>query len=98
MPMTTDEAMKRSDDNFSGWSDFKEWMDISYADALRMGTDAIHSVDPEAYVGIGGGQMPGWGGYDYSRMVKSLTAIEPYDIGDNIEINDTSVASNPRGR
>jgi hypothetical protein len=86
MPPTTNEAMKRSDDNFSSWADFKEWMDISYASALKMGTDAIHSVDPEAYVGIGGGQMPGWGGYDYSRMTDALTAIEPYDIGNNIEI------------
>ena len=85
-PMTTDEVMKRSDDNFSAWADFKEWMDVCYASALRMGTDAIHSVDPEAYVGIGGGQMPGWGGYDYSRITQSLTAIEPYDIGNNIEI------------
>lgn len=86
MPMTTDETVKRHDDNFSAWADFKEWMDICYANALKMGTDAVHSVDPEAYVGIGGGQMPGWGGYDYSRIVKSLTAIEPYDIGNNIEI------------
>jgi hypothetical protein len=86
MPMTTDEALKRSDDNFSAWSDFKEWMDICYANALKMGNDAVHSVDPEAYVGIGGGQMPGWGGYDYARITKSLTAIEPYDIGNNIEI------------
>jgi len=86
MPVTTDEAMKRSDDNFSAWADFKTWMDICYANALRMGREAVHSVDPEAYVGIGGGQMPGWGGYDYSRMVQSLTAIEPYDIGNNIEI------------
>jgi hypothetical protein len=51
-----------------------------------MGTDAVRSVDPEAYVGIGGGQMPGWGGYDYWRISQSLTAIEPYDIGNNIEI------------
>ncbi|HZU25968.1 MAG TPA: alpha-amylase family protein, partial [Bryobacteraceae bacterium] len=86
MPPTTDEAMKRTDDNFSAWSDFKEWMDICYARALKMGTDAVHSVDPEAYVGIGGGQMPGWGGYDYARIAQSLTAIEPYDIGNNIEI------------
>jgi hypothetical protein len=86
MPMTTDEALKRSDDNFSAWSDFKEWMDICYANALQMGSDAVHSVDPEAYVGIGGGQMPGWGGYDYARITKALTAIEPYDIGSNIEI------------
>ena len=86
IPETTDQAMKRRDGNFSSWSDFKEWMDIAYANALKMGTDAVHSVDPDAYVGIGGGQMPGWGGYDYSRIVKSLTAIEPYDIGNNIEI------------
>lgn len=86
MPPTTDEAMKRPGENFSAWSDFKEWMDISFAAALKMGRDAIQSVDPTAYIGIGGGQMPGWGGYDYSRITKSLNAIEPYDIGNNIEI------------
>lgn len=85
-PPTTDETMKQAGENFSAWSDFKEWMDICYASALKMGTDAIHSVDPQAYVGIGGGQMPGWGGYDYSRITKSLNAVEPYDIGNNIEI------------
>ncbi|MBL8179751.1 MAG: beta-galactosidase [Bryobacterales bacterium] len=86
MPPTTDEAMKRGGENFSAWSDFKEWMDVSFAAALRMGREAIQSVDPQAYVGIGGGQMPGWGGYDYARIVKALNAIEPYDIGNNIEI------------
>ncbi|MCC6341295.1 MAG: beta-galactosidase [Bryobacterales bacterium] len=86
IPPTTDEAMKREGENFSGWSDFKEWMDVAFASALKMGADAIHSVDPEAYIGIGGGQMPGWGGYDYSRLTESLNAIEPYDIGNNIEI------------
>jgi Beta-galactosidase len=85
-PETTDQAMKRQDENYSAWSDFKEWMDIAYSRALKMGNDAIREVDPQAYVGIGGGQMPGWGGYDYSRIVKSLTAVEPYDIGNNIEI------------
>jgi hypothetical protein len=85
-PPTTDEAMKRPGENFSGWSDFKEWMDIAYAAALKMGADAVRSVDPQAYVGIGGGQMPGWGGYDYSRIATSLNAVEPYDIGNNIEI------------
>jgi hypothetical protein len=85
-PPTTDEAMKQPGENFSGWSDFKEWMDICYASALKMGADAIHSVDSGAYIGIGGGQMPGWGGYDYSRITRSLNAIEPYDIGNNIEI------------
>lgn len=86
VPQTTNEAMKRSDDNFSSWSDFKEWMDIAFARALRWGTDAIHSVDRDAYVAIAGGQMPGWGGYDYARITAALDAIEPYDIGANIEI------------
>lgn len=86
IPQTTDEAMKRPGENFSSWSDFKEWMDVAYSGALRMGADAVRSVDPDAYVAILGGQMPGWGGYDYSRITKALTAIEPYDIGNNIEI------------
>lgn len=85
-PDTTREAMKREDENYSAWSDHKEWMDISFASALKMGVDAIHSVDPKAYVGIEGAQMPGWGGYDYARLSATLDVMEPYDIGDNIEI------------
>ncbi len=86
MPLTTNQAMKRTDGNYAAWADFKEWMDISYADALKMGVDAIHEGDPQAYVNIGGGQMPGWGGYDYSRISKVLNAIEPYDIGRSVDI------------
>jgi hypothetical protein len=86
MPLTTNQAMKRTDDNYAAWADFKEWMDISYADALKMGVDAIHEADPHAYVSIGGSQMPGWGGYDYARITKALTAIEPYDIGRSVDI------------
>jgi len=85
-PDTTREAMKRTDENYSSWSDHKEWMDISFAKALKVGVDAIHSVDPQAYVGIEGAQMPGWGGYDYARLSATLDAMEPYDIGNNIEI------------
>ena len=86
MPMTTNEAMKRRDSNLSAWSDFKEWMDTAFADALRMGAEAIRSVDPRAYVAIEGAQMPGWGGYDYTRLTGALNAVEAYDIGNNIEI------------
>ena len=85
-PPTTHDAMLRKDDNFAAWADFKAWMDISYASALHMGADAIHEVDRDAYVSIGGGQMPGWGGYDYSRITQAINAIEPYDIGNNVEI------------
>ncbi len=95
IPETTDEAMQRTDENYSSWSDFKEWMDIAYASALKMGTDAVHSVDPTAFVAIEGGQMPGWGGYDYARIVKSITAIEPYDIGNNHELIRSFAPSMP---
>jgi len=61
-------------------------MDVSFANAVKMGVDAVHSVDPEAYVALEGGQVPGWGGYDYSRLAKVLNAMEPYDIGGNMEI------------
>lgn len=86
MPDTTREAMRREGDNFSAWSDHKEWMDVAFARALKMGADAVRSIDPDAYVAVAGGQMPGWGGYDYARLSQALTAIEPYDIGNNIEI------------
>jgi hypothetical protein len=85
-PETTAEAMKRTDGNFSSWADQKEWMDISYARALKMGVDAVHSVDSRAFVGIAGAQMPGWGGYDYARLTQAVNFFEPYDIGNNIEI------------
>ncbi len=86
MPETTVEAMKRTDNNFSSWSDHKEWMDVAFARALKTGADAINSVDPDAYVTIGGAQMPGWGGYDYYRLTQALSALEPYNIGNNVEI------------
>ncbi len=85
-PMTTSEAMKRAGDNFSPWADFKEWMDVSFARAIKMGVDAVHSVDPDAYVAIEGAQLPGWGGYDYALLSKVLDAIEPYDYACNVEI------------
>jgi Beta-galactosidase/Beta-galactosidase trimerisation domain len=86
MPMTTDEAMKRPDENFSAWADFKEWMDVAFARALKSGTDAIHVADPNAVAAIEGAQIPGWGGYDYSRLAGSVDAMELYDYGDNVEI------------
>jgi hypothetical protein len=86
-PLTTQEAMDRKGENFAPWADFKEWMDISYADALKMGVDAAHEVDPHAYVGIVGAQKPGWGGYDYSRLTRAVNVMEPYDIGASVKLS-----------
>jgi hypothetical protein len=86
VPMTTDEAMKRTDENFSTWADFKEWMDLAFARALKSGSDAVHSADPAAVSAIEGAQIPGWGGYDYSRLATSVDAMELYAYGENIPI------------
>src|SRR5215467_11875052 len=86
MPGGTTEAMQRADQNYSSWSDFKEWMDVVFARALQVGMDAVHSVDPAAYVAIEGAQQPGWGGYDYARLSAVLDVIEPYNIGGNVEL------------
>ena len=86
VPMTTDEAMSRSDENYSAWADFKEWMDIAFARALKSGTDAVHAADPGAVSAIEGAQIPGWGGYDYSRLATSVDAMELYAYGENIPI------------
>lgn len=86
MPSSTNEAMRNKGDNFAAWADFKQWMDISYADALRMGVDAVHEVDAKAYVGIVGAQKPGWGGYDYSRLAQTVSVMEPYDIAGSVKL------------
>jgi hypothetical protein len=86
MPMTTREAMQRSDQNFAAWCDFKEWMDVAFARAVKAGTDAIHKADVDAVAAIEGAQVPGWGGYDYSRLAPSVDAMELYDFGENVEM------------
>src|SRR5207249_1534234 len=79
MPMTTREALQRSDGNFAAWADFKEWLDVAFARAIEIGTAAVHDADPEAITVIEGAQIPGWGGYDYSRLATIVDAMEIYD-------------------
>ncbi len=86
VPMTTDEAIRRSDQNFASWGDFKEWMDVAFARAVKHGTDALHSADSSALAAIEGGQIPGWGGYDYARLADSVDVIELGDYIDNVEM------------
>jgi hypothetical protein len=86
VPTTTVAAMRKPGDNFADWADFKEWMDVAFARALRAGTDAVHSADPSALAALEGAQIPGWGGYDYSRLADAVDVMELYDYGDNVEI------------
>ena len=79
-PETTRVAMRRTDNNFAAWNDFKAWMDTSFADALRFSTETIHRADPSALSAIEGVQTPGWGGYDWSKLA---TAVDVMEIGDD---------------
>jgi hypothetical protein len=86
MPPTTTAAMRAPGENFSAWADFKAWMDEAFARALRLGTDAVHAADPTALAAIEGVQVPGWGGYDFSRLAGAVDLMELVDSGNNEEI------------
>ena len=85
-PETTMQTMRRTDDNFAAWNDFKAWMDTSFADALRFGTDAIHNADPAALSAMEGVQIPGWGGYDYSKLAHAVDVMEISDDGEDLPL------------
>ena len=85
MPPTTRETMRRPDDNFAAWSDFKAWMDVAFADAVAAGAAAVHAGDPTALAAIEGAQSSGWGGYDYGRLADTVDVMEVYDDGENVE-------------
>ncbi len=93
MPETTDQVLRRPHDSLAPWADFKAWMDGSFADAVRAGSDAIHAADPRALAAIEGAQIPGWGGYDYTRLAGAVDVMEIYDFGASVAI---ARAMNPK--
>jgi len=86
IPQTAAEALRRTDGNYSAWADFREWMDQAFAEALATGRDAIHQADEHAIAGIEGGQIPGWGGYDYARLAQAVDLLELYDGGRSVDL------------
>jgi hypothetical protein len=86
VPMTTDTALKRPDQNFSAWADFKEWMDVAFARAVHAGTNALHAADSHALSALEGGQVPGWGGYNYAHLATAVDVMEMADEGNSVEI------------
>jgi hypothetical protein len=85
-PRLTDAAVRQKGENFAAWADFKRWMDVAFARAVRAGTDAVHEADPKALAAIEGAQIPGWGGYNYTRLATAVDVMEIYDAGESIEI------------
>lgn len=92
MPELTDAAIRRPDENFSAWSDFKAFMDVAFAAAVRQGTQALHDADPQALSALEGAQVPGWGGYDYALLAPAVDVMEIYDYGQSL---DLALAHNP---
>ena len=91
-PELTDAAIARPDQNFSAWSDWKAYMDHAFAAAVRQGTAAVHAADPAARSALEGGQVPGWGGYDYALLAPAIDVMEIYDYGQSL---DLALAHNP---
>jgi hypothetical protein len=85
-PPLTDAAVAQGGENFAAWSDGKACMDAAFAEALAAGTAALHAGDPAALSAIEGAQIPGWGGYDYTRLPFAVDAMEIYDFADAVEI------------
>ena len=79
-PALTRDAL-RSDAAVPSWMEFKAWMDVAFARAVRAGTKAIHRGDPEALSALEGAQVPGRGGYDYGQLAPAVDAMEIYDFG-----------------
>ncbi|WP_170303705.1 beta-galactosidase [Reyranella soli] len=84
-PALTRDAL-RSEAAVPSWMEFKAWMDVAFARAVRAGTNAIHRGDPQASAALEGAQVPGWGGYDYGLLASAVDAMEIYDGGNAIEI------------
>ncbi len=73
--------------NLSWWCDFREYMDDHFAGALARATAMGHKADPGGRFGITGTHHPGvFNGHDYAKLVKSIDAIIPYNIGHSIEM------------
>jgi len=81
-PLTTQEALERraaGEWNFSPWADHREFMDDSFARAVRDYAAEIRRHDPEALCGLEGTQCPwAFGGWDFARLVPELDWAEPY--------------------
>jgi len=73
--------------NLSRWMDWRSYMDTQFADCLADLTRFTNTLDPATPAGFVGGQQPSpYGGYDYSKICKSIQWIEAYDIGGTCEI------------
>jgi hypothetical protein len=73
--------------NVSPWCDFRNYMDATFADAVARARALCKAEDPHALCSTEGGQSPfAFGWYNYENVVKAIDVIEPYNIGNNVEV------------
>lgn len=73
--------------NVSAWCDFRNFMDATFADAVLRAAQVCKAEDPNALCATEGGQCPfpfGW--YNYEQVLRAVDVIEPYNIGNNVEV------------
>ncbi|MCA8970379.1 MAG: beta-galactosidase [Planctomycetes bacterium] len=86
VPPTTDQirAATRSEPwprSFAAWSDHREFMDIALARAVTRLAGVARAAAPSTPIGFEGGQPPAaFGGSDWSRLLRSVDWVEPYDL------------------
>src|SRR5436190_795808 len=73
--------------NVSPSCDFRNFMDSTFADAIGRARAVCQAEDPHARCSTEGGQCPfAFGWYNYENVVKVVDVIEPYNIGNNVEV------------
>lgn len=73
--------------NIAPWSDFRNFMDSTFADSVLRAAATCKNEDPHARCATEGGQAPfAFGWYNYEQVVRAIDVIEPYNIGNNVEV------------
>ena len=73
--------------NISAWSDFRNFMDSTFADAVFRAAEVCKAEDPHARCATEGGQSPfAFGWYNYEQVVRAIDVMELYNIGNNVEV------------
>jgi len=73
--------------NAAPWSDFRNFMDATFADAVLRAAATCKEEDPHALCATEGGQSPfAFGWYNYEQVMRVVDVIEPYNIGNNVEV------------
>lgn len=71
---------------FTPWSDFREFLDGTWAAAMKMCVDAGRAIDPTIRVGFeGASPATPSSGYDYAKQLHEIGSMEAYDEANSPE-------------